>query len=232
MDRPTAWAPFTLAAILLRHERRQNGDLREPSDKDIESCIDQYKGRSAPHRLCDIVTREQVQNAFESGEEVVINTSSQRNRELTQHRRTQRLNVFSMRCVGFDTDLAVRLMPNRAPAAGQINKQLQDEGKEVEAVDEMKAGGQIPGRKRKRCRTPDSLDGPHTAGAKRRVLANHSVRLDNAKEKHESVDEERIPDSDEGGSGSDEDDGQSDYNPGLFSGVGDSSTRPRRSTRK
>lgn len=65
----TSWAPHTLAAIYLREGRKKDeNDRTEPTNDEIERCVEVHKTQTP--RLVDKVTRDQVQAAFESGEEV------------------------------------------------------------------------------------------------------------------------------------------------------------------
>jgi len=207
-QKKATWAAYTLAAIYLREERRKKdeNDRTEPSDDDIERCVEIHKTQTP--RLVGKVTRDQVLAAFESGEE--------------------RLNVFPMRCVGFDTKLVKDVLP---ALKGQRAKRGQVSG-ETEA--------ETNGKGKKRSRSDSESDSlkldSHASGAKRRTRTRRSERNDRAKEELEETDAHMSGD-DEDKSGDDEDgDGQSDYDPGNTMGVATrslaSSTRPRRSTRR
>lgn len=98
IKRSTIWSLFIAVAIFLRRESRRNagrgGDWTDPTDDEITKCLDD-RWRDSDELLEDVfvnlhVTDQEIRDALESGEE--------------------RLNVFSMRCVGFDTALVEFIM--------------------------------------------------------------------------------------------------------------------------
>lgn len=62
----TSWAAHTIAAIHLREEHH-----REPADEEIEQLVTRYKAKKALPSLFLKVSQERVQQAFNSGEEVI-----------------------------------------------------------------------------------------------------------------------------------------------------------------
>lgn len=138
----------------------------------------------------------------------------------------QRLNVFPMRCVGFDTNLVKRVV--RALKGEQAVHQEERVPREKDV--------EVNGKGKKRSRSADS-DGLRSdslaSGPKRRAPTKRSERTQGASR---DAGEEHFLRNDEDENGDEEDDGgQSDYDPGNTMAVSTrslaSSTRPRRSTR-
>ncbi len=115
-----------MAIFLRRESRRRNAgrgdDWTDPTDDEITKCLDD-RWRDSDELLEDVfvnlhVTDQEIRDALESGEEVSSSTppnhiysSVGRFFVLKQFiSYVQRLNVFSMRCVGFDTALVEFIM--------------------------------------------------------------------------------------------------------------------------